>query len=118
MSPFNPCIPFSPAGPVRPIGPAAPVDPVSPFNPCGPTSPRGIVKLNSGAVAVPVFVIDTDVPGFPVETVPSVMVEEPPLGIAETAALIAVFLFVISVDIAVLIALLLFEVSAATLVSV
>ena len=116
MSPFNPC---GPVAPVAPVAPAAPVAPVSPFNPCGPTSPRGIVKLNNGAVGVPVFVIETDVPGFPVETVPSVIVDDPPPeDNPETAASIAVFLFVISVDIAVFIAVFLLDTSNAILLSV
>ena len=57
-------------------------------------------------------------PGFPVATVPKVIVDDPPVDIPETAAFIAVFLFVISVDIAVFIAVFLLDTSSAILLSV
>ena len=102
----EPADPVAPVAPVNPIGPCGPVSPVSPFNPCGPVAPaapaapRGIVKLNTAAVGVPEFTIETEEPSSPVNTDPNVIVEDPPPeDRPDTAVEIALFLFVTSVAI-------------------
>jgi hypothetical protein len=56
------------------FGPAAPVAPVS------PVSPLGIVKLNTAALVVPLFVTLAFVPAEPVVVVPTVTVAAVPVA--------------------------------------
>ena len=71
------------ASPVAPFGPCGPVAPVSPFGPCGPVAPvapRGIVKLNTAALAVPAFLTDASLPASPVVTVPTLILAASPVA--------------------------------------
>lgn len=68
----TPCSPFAPGSPL------APGLPCSPFAPAAPGSPFGIVKLNTAALVVPLFVTIGFVPGSPATTVPTVTVAASP----------------------------------------
>ena len=55
---------------------ASSISSIFPAGPRGPTGPWGIVKLNTGSFAVPVFVTSACVPGSPVVVFPIVIVLE------------------------------------------
>jgi hypothetical protein len=57
-----------------------PDDPAAPAEPAAPMSPRGIVKLRIAALVVPTFTTLADVPGAPVDVVPTVTLPAEPPG--------------------------------------